>query len=367
MCWTPCRSVWCGECYTPHPLDRFHHYVPTDEDGFEWRPADRCRSHLEARNGDHLLTPFQCDLCVFRNLKLRNPLHINPRDDLLLCCIRQINLDSVWGRESGTVSATLRAASQMITLWKTVDIPPTLAARGPFPVADSFGYSVAIAMVLKSLEPGRYSASHQQFETIRKLRAGYANVYMSSLGGSYSLRTVGGDKAKYTLSDSPTQSLWFERFSQGCLGRMGQEVRQDWAIPLPVMHALLDTLDAEWKELNKPEDKNFVASLGAYSAIAFCGSFRGPEVFLVDLYGLRKYLYRPPQEVSDFVIIPLLGKFKGETGERYHLTPLASTTSSGIRVREWVERLVLARAHEGWQHGPAFCDFAGSNGSFQGV
>jgi hypothetical protein len=78
---------------------------------------------------------------------------------------------------------------------------------------------VAIAMVLKSLDPGRYD-SHQQFEMIRKLRAGFSNLYMSSLAGSYSLRTVGGDHAKHTLTDSPTQSLWFDRFSQGCLSRM---------------------------------------------------------------------------------------------------------------------------------------------------
>ncbi len=254
------------------------------------------------------------------------------------------------------MDATLRASVQLIKLWEKTPITPALPSRGPFPVADTFGVGVAIAMVLKSLDKGRYSA-HQQFETIRKLRAGYSNLYISSQEGSAHWRSIGGDKAKVTLSDCPTQSLWFERFSLGCLKRMGQEVHQDWAIPLPVMHALMDCLDWEWNETKDPMIRLLVASVGAYSIIAFCGSFRGSEVFLVDLHGLRKYLLDLNHpENPDHVIIPLLGRFKGETGERYHLTPLASVTSSGLRVREWVKRLVFVRETQNKYRGPAFCD-----------
>jgi hypothetical protein len=37
------------------------------------------------------------------------------------------------------------------------------------------------------------------------------------------------------------------------------------------------------------------------------------------------------------VIITLLGEFKGELGFKYHLMSLASTTSSGIKLRWWIE------------------------------
>jgi hypothetical protein len=97
---------------------------------------------------------------------------------------------------------------------------------------------------MKSLEPGKYAA-HQQFETIRKLRAAYSNAFMASLAGTNSLRTVGGDRAKYFLTVSPTQSLFFGQFSRGCLCHMGQIVKQDLAIPLPVVHALLSTLESD--------------------------------------------------------------------------------------------------------------------------
>jgi hypothetical protein len=66
------------------------------------------------------------------------------------------------------------------------------------------GVGLAIAMVLKSLDKGRYS-NHQQFETIQKLHAGYSNLYMSSLSGSDNLRSI---------ADCPTQLLWFEHFSR---------------------------------------------------------------------------------------------------------------------------------------------------------
>jgi hypothetical protein len=52
---------------------------------------------------------------------------------------------------------------------------------------------VAIAMLLKSKEPGKYQMSRQQFETIRKLRAGFSNIFMASKEGVLSLRSVGGD------------------------------------------------------------------------------------------------------------------------------------------------------------------------------
>jgi hypothetical protein len=358
--WRACKAVWCGTCYVPHALDRFYHHVPTDDEGFDWRPdADRLK-HFQARNGDHLVTPFQCDLCVFRNLQHRNPIADNPKDELLLCCIRRANLDAVWGRESNTVRSTLAAAKQMTKLWKQVGVAPNFPALGPFPVGDSLGFGVAIAMLLKSLEPGRYSKEYQQFETIRKLRAGYSNIYMASVEGVTSLRTVGGDRVKHHLTASPTQSLWFERFAQGCVRRMGQDVRQDWAIPLAAMHALVTLLDKEWSEANDFARKELISSLGAFALIAFCGSFRGAEVFLVDLRGLKKY-HKDLSESGELnhIIVPLLGRFKGEDNARYHLAPLASVTNSGLRVKLWVERLLEVRMREGRFQGPAFCDRQG--------
>jgi hypothetical protein len=192
------------------------------------------------------------------------------------------------GWELTTVNSTLRGVRQLVNLWRVAHLPIDLPSRGPFPVDDSLGMRVAIGMLIKSLEPGRYSQTYQQFETIHKLRAAYSNLHMSSLEGVNSLRTVGGETAKMSLTLLPTNSLWFERFSEVCLKCMGQEVRQDWALTLAVLHALLEVLEDEWHCAEAWPDRHCITRAGCFAVIAFCGSFRGNEVFLTDLYGLRK-------------------------------------------------------------------------------
>jgi len=357
--WSPCRSIWHGKCYTVHPDNHFYYHVVTDKDGFDWRPPEAIQRYKVARDGDSLLTTFQCDLCWFRNLQRRDPLPDVPQDNLLLCVLRRALLDAMWGREPPTVGSTLRAASHMVQQWQKVGITPPFPPIGPFPVGDSLGMSVAVAMLLKSLEPGRYSSRYQQFATVRKLRAGFSNIYMASCEGVNCLRTVGGDKAKHQLTHSSTQSLWFERFSQGCVRRMGQEVRQDWAIPLPVLHGLMAVLEDEWSQAKEYVAQEQVASLGAFALITFCGSFRGSEVFLTDLHGLRKCMEDTKRYGRDHVVTPLLGRFKGEQNSRYHLSPLAAVNSSGLQVRSWVERLIEVREKVGRVRGPAFCTRSG--------
>ena len=136
---------------------------------------------------------------------------------------------------------------------------------------------------------------------------------------------------------------------------MGQIVKQDLAISLDVMHALMDSLLAEWNQTTSQDRKERIASVGAYSIITFCGSFRGAEVLMVDLYGLKKYHEESPRAGSvDFVVIPLLGRFKNEIGTQYHLTPMAARTNSGLDVRGWIGRLLEVRESQGKHQGPAF-------------
>ena len=41
-----------------------------------------------ARNGDHMMVPFQCDLCHFMNIQKRAPLESSQQDELLKLAIR---------------------------------------------------------------------------------------------------------------------------------------------------------------------------------------------------------------------------------------------------------------------------------------
>ena len=60
------------------------------------------------------------------------------------------------------------------------------------------------------------------------------------------------------------------------------------------------------------------------------------------------------------VVVPLLGQFKGETGEKCHLLMMANVTSSGIEIRKWVNRAVQMFIKEGCTSvGPVMCGMDG--------
>jgi len=39
-----------------------------------------------------------------------------------MCCIRRANLDALWGRETQTVNATLRAVEHLVRMWEKVGV-----------------------------------------------------------------------------------------------------------------------------------------------------------------------------------------------------------------------------------------------------
>jgi hypothetical protein len=66
----------------------------------------------EARAGDHLMTPFQCDVCHFRNIYRRDP-DIRVLGEIeTMEFIRQAILDSFWSREPTTVRGNLQEAKR---------------------------------------------------------------------------------------------------------------------------------------------------------------------------------------------------------------------------------------------------------------
>ena len=105
--WKPCQKAWCGKCYRTAPNDSFPVKRPLDEDGVEVGEVDDQYRFVRGRNGDHLLTPFQCDLCHFRNCNLRDPDPTSYANRLQLTTMRRANLDACWIQESTTVARNL--------------------------------------------------------------------------------------------------------------------------------------------------------------------------------------------------------------------------------------------------------------------
>ena len=50
------------------------------------------------------------------------------------------------------------------------------------------------------------------------------------------------DQKKFMLTDSPTYSLWFERFIRGMHNRMGDDIRPDEGVDIDLLHGMLDIL-----------------------------------------------------------------------------------------------------------------------------
>ena len=59
------------------------------------------------------------------------------------------------------------------------------------------------------------------------------------------------------------------------------------------------------------------------------------------------------------LLVPLLGKFKGENGYEMHVLPIKNEPRSGIHIRLWVEPLVKNLKPEGKHNYPALCDYDG--------
>ena len=172
------------------------------------------KRYVEGRNGDHLVTPFQCDLCHFRNMTGRDPVPNLPQDIRLEKLIRRANLDALWSREPSTVSSVLLLSRQGIATAKALGIQKALyRPMGPFPLEDTFGMAAAVVMLHQSLKPGKYDRN-VQFGTVCKFRSSFSNVYQASAEGHQAM-VMAKDTRKLAVTKCPTYGEFFERFVKG--------------------------------------------------------------------------------------------------------------------------------------------------------
>ena len=136
----------------------------------------------EARDGDHLMCPFQCDTCHFVNIHFCLPNPSAPQDSLCLVVIRRANLDALWARERATVAANRREAVIFVREGQAMGFGNPYPPRGPWPIEDIWGMKTAMVMLQRSLYPGK-NAALVQYETIRKTRSHMSNFIHTIPGG----------------------------------------------------------------------------------------------------------------------------------------------------------------------------------------
>ena len=97
-----------------------------------------------------------------------------------------------------------------------------------------------------------------------------------------------------------------------------------------------------------------IVAEGAFYVIAFSCALRGEELPLVDLHGILKHWEQSTSSEPPHIVIAILGRFKGEIGENYHLLPIVTVTSSRIENKLWIGRLLDEYAKMNISSGPLF-------------
>ena len=315
-------------------------------------PKEKNRYKM-GRDGDHLMCPFECDVCHFRNMNKRDPDIDSSKDRFTMESIRRANLDACWAREASTVKSNLnrvRADYQYTCQLFSVG-DDFLPCMGNPVLEDRLGMRVALATLGASLRKGIHTRN-VQFETVRGTRTWYGNVY--DAGAEYDGTYLGVQGGKEVFaSNSPTKKEWFRRFMRGLELRMGVVRIQNEALTSRQVLGLMRLVHAEWVEAEDGAREK-LEELICYVLIGFGVGLRGEEVPLVSTEGLLHFWSETGGDDIPYTMITLYGRFKAETGYRWHCLPLCEGGRSGIPFRPWIEVLLNRRRTQGRTRGYLF-------------
>ena len=344
-------------------------YIHKEENEFHlsWTKKGEGDRYLVGIDGAFLVAPFQCDLCWFRNLEGRSPVMTSYSDLRLLGFIRRVNLDIIWSRAPGTIASIKNGVMNLLRSWKELHMKIDLPPVGPWKVEDAVGFRVAIGQLRYSQRKGQNRTTHLQFDSVRKLRTAFAHLHSNSrlaLGSeATSFKAMKGQV--FTVTNSPTDSRLYQMFMRGLLLRMGRQVESNWGLDYRVLKIILSNLEEKMIEGDTAlEEARSATMLGAFLVMSFVCALRGNEGFMLEAEGLEQMINFGKDEEDEklsHVVIPLLGRFKNEDGEKWHVMVAVSNTGSGLKVRFWLEKLVQLLVTENKTSiGPAFCTRQGN-------
>ena len=97
---------------------------------------------------------------------------------------------------------------------------------------------------------------------------------------------------------------------------------------LDVIHKLVEGLEEEYKLAEDVDEKEKLADLAVFILVTFLAGLIGELVTKLTLEEVRRlfeesrYHHKRPH-----VVLPLRGRFKGETGETYHMIAVSEETN----------------------------------------
>jgi hypothetical protein len=206
-----------------------------------------------------------------------------------LACIRRANLDAMLGKSPLTIRAHRRETIALLENSRLIGKTPAYHPRGPFPVGNPVGMSLAVDMLLKSLVAKGCIANHVQFSTLRKLWGTYTKNWESSPAGVTEGASFAKGAGRICPTSCPAQSEWFHDFLQGMEYWMGCQSEPNHGLLIgAIIHLLtLLSVDAqEVKESGMEMEANKLWKAGTYFCTLTAASLCGHEGFYLDLAGL---------------------------------------------------------------------------------
>jgi hypothetical protein len=218
-----------------------------------------------------------------------------------------------------TVENTLRMLKQGKVLSEELGLESIRIPVGPWPVGDTYGFQIALETLRASQKPGRHVKSYTQFDSVRKLRAVYINALETCPARCLDNRVFKSDKGPlFSLVIGSTNSKLLMMFMKGCEKRMGRLVKQDLGISFDMLMEVLRIYEEELMDVDVSDKcKWFIVLCSGTFVILWAGALRaGGEIFmLVASEFFRRRDDGRDREEDGHVIIPLMGRFKNETGE----------------------------------------------------
>jgi hypothetical protein len=311
-----------------------------DEDGELLEGEDDAIRFKEARAGDHLMVPFQCELCHFRNIMGRDPDHSRGTDLEIMDMMRRANLDAFWSRETSTVKSNLREAIRIEKTSNRLGMPSITPKLGPWPLEDKLGMAVAIAVLDRSLDKGVYEDT-VQWDTFRRTMSAVTNISQAAVGGLED--SVGAyERKRMFISGSVTHKFWFSRFMGGVHKRVGQVRKPDRVLTIDIIHEVDRILESNWENARSAEERKRLAEMGAWFIGGLCTGLRGEEMLLIELAGTANSLIHLGDQKNAHFVYVISGRTKGDqtSGAKFGVPCCPVTAGTHLRPGRWVKRLV---------------------------
>jgi hypothetical protein len=300
------------------------------------------------------MVSFQCELCHFRNILLRDPDRRDANDLEILDMMRRANLDAFWSRESTTVASNLREAIRMERTSSRLGYPSVTPAMGPWKLADDLGMKAAMAVLDRSLDKGVYEDT-VQWDTFRRAMSAVTNISQAAVGGLED--SVGAyERNKMFISGVVTHKFWFSRFMSGVHKRVGQVRKPDRVLTIDIIHAVDRILESEWENSKRGDERKRIAEMGAWFIGGFCTGLRGEEKLLIELAGTAKSLEHLTDVKNAHFVFVISGRTKGDqtSGAKFGVPCVPVTQGTHLRPGRWVRRVVEAIHGTGRRSGRLF-------------